>query len=121
MTAPNIVNVASITGKTTGYAVTTSLASTGITNPANSNQVIKVNSIACTNISGATAQITVSVYKAGTTHFYLAYVISVPAGSSLLVSSKNVNPVYLEEGDSIHAQASASGVFTLVASYEVIS
>lgn len=122
MAAPNIVNVSQIYGRTVGYAVTTSLASTGVVNPSNSGKVFKLNAIHCANIDGvASADITVSVYKGGTTHFYLAWTIAVPADASVVILGKDSNPIYLEEGDAIWAQASANGDLQLLISYEDIS
>ena len=122
MAAPNIVNVATITAKTVGYAVTTSLASTGVSNAASSGKVFKINSITCANVDGTNAaDISVSIYKNQTTDFYLAKTITVPADASLVVLGKDSNPIYLEENDSIRAIASATGDLELVISYEEIS
>ena len=44
MTAPNIVNVATITGKTAVQAVGTSAAAI-VTNPGSSNKVFKINAL----------------------------------------------------------------------------
>lgn len=121
MAAPNIVNVATITGKTAGYAVTTSLASTGVTNPAGSNKVFKINTINCSNIGNTNTTISVTVYKGGTTQYYIAYGVTVPLGSTLIVVNKNDNNFYLEEGDTIYAQAGANSTLQLLISYEEIS
>ena len=44
MAAPNIVNVATITGITTGRALTTSLTTALVMNPASSGKAFKINS-----------------------------------------------------------------------------
>lgn len=121
MTAPNIVNVTNILGKTVGYSVTTSLASTGVENPLNSNKVFKINTINCSNRGATNTTISVTVYKGGSVHYYITYNVTVPLGSTLVIVNKNDNNFYLEEGDSIYAQAGANSTIQLLISYEEIS
>ena len=119
MTAPNLKNPTTITGKTARYAVTASLAS-ALSNAASSNKVLKINSIFCSNVDGAnSADISVSIYD-GTTDFYLAKTITVPADATQLISTKDTY-FYLEEGDSLRALASAASDLELVIGYEDIS
>ena len=67
MAAPNIVNVATITGKTVGLAVTTS-ATAIVANSAASGKVFKVNALYVSNIDGVSnADITVTFYNADNT------------------------------------------------------
>jgi len=54
MAAPNIVNVATITGKTAVLAVTTS-ATAIVTNSAASGKVFKVNALYVSNVDGVNA------------------------------------------------------------------
>ncbi|NBQ98055.1 MAG: hypothetical protein EBU12_07525 [Microbacteriaceae bacterium] len=120
MAAPNIVAVTTITGKTIGAAVTTSLTAV-LTNSSSSNKVFKINSIVAANIDGVNnADLTVSIYKNATTDYYLASTISVPADTTLVVSSKD-SSFYLEENDSIRALANANGDIHIIISYEEIS
>ena len=46
--------------------------------------------------------------------------VSVPADASVLVVDRN-SPIYLEEGDSVEAVASATGTIQIVGSYEEIA
>jgi hypothetical protein len=118
MAAPNIAALTSITGKTVGFAAGTG-ASTVITCP--SDKVLKINSIVASNIDGTNnADVSVSFYDSGTTtSFKLAHNITVPAQSSLVVTSKDAG-FYLEEGDQITASASAAGDIEIVVSYDEI-
>ena len=78
MAAPNLKNPTTITGKTVGYAVTTSLAA-ALSNAAASNKLLKVNSVYCANVDGLNAaDITLEHYD-GTTGFKIGNTISVPA------------------------------------------
>ena len=119
MTAPNLKSPTTITGRTARYAVTTSLAN-ALANSAASGKVLKINSIFCANVDGSSeADISVSIYD-GTTDRYLAKTITVPANATQIISSKDTY-FYLEEGDSIRAQASVASDLELVIGYEEIS
>lgn len=117
MTAPNIVNVSTITGKTSVQAVGTS-ATAIVTNSASSGKVFKVNMIMISNIDGTNnADITVDVYRSSTA-YHLAKGFTVVAKDSLDLLTK---PLYLEEGDSLRLTASAASDLEAVVSYEEIS
>ena len=119
MTAPNLKSPTTITGKTARYAVTASLAN-ALANSAASGKVLKINSIFCANVDGTNAaDISVSIYD-GTTDFYLAKTIAVPADATQIISTKDTY-FYLEEGDSIRAVANAASDLELVIGYEEIS
>ena len=122
MAAPNIKGPSSVTtvlGKTDGYAVTTTLAA-ALSNGAASGKVLKINSVYCANVDGsAGADISLSYYN-GTTDFYLAKTIAVPADATQVLVTREAY-IYLEEGDSLRAVASATGDLELVISYEEIS
>ena len=116
MAAPNIVNVATITGKTAVQAVGTS-ATAIVTNAAASGKVFKINALYISNADGTSnADITVDLYRSSTA-YHIAKTIVVPADATLDVISK---AIYLEEGDSLRLTASAS-VLEAVCSYEEIS
>ena len=119
MAAPNIVNVTTITGKTAVQSVTTTISAI-VTNATSSGTVVKVNSLTVANIDGTNAaDITVDIFRSSTS-YKLASTITVPADATLVVISKD-NSIYLEEGDSIRCQASATGDLQAVCSYEIIS
>jgi len=119
MAAPNLKTPTTVTGKTEGYAVTTSLAA-ALTNSAASGKVLKVNSVYCANVDGSAAADIDLAYYNGATDFYLAKTIAVPADATQVLVSKEA-PIYLEEGDSFRAKASATSRLELVISYEDIS
>ena len=121
MAAPNLspLTVLGITGKTARYAVTTSLAA-ALTNSADSDKVFKINSVYCANIDGAnSADITLTIFN-GTTDFAIASTISVPADATQVLVTRDAY-FYLEEGDSLRAQASATGDLVMIIGYEEIS
>ena len=119
MSAPNIVNVTSIVGKTAVQAVGTSAGTIAI-NSAASNKVFKVNDLTISNVDGTnTVDITVDIYRSSTA-YRLAYQISVPPKSTLVVIGKD-SPIYLEEGDALRCTANYASRAEAVCSYEEIS
>jgi hypothetical protein len=124
MAAPNIVNVATITGKTDQVSLTTTSATAVVSNTAASGKVFKINSLIVSNVDGTSAaDITVSVYSEddiGGTATELVSTVSVPADASLVVIDKNT-ALYLEEDMSIGATAGTADDLKVVVSYEEIS
>jgi hypothetical protein len=124
MAAPNVVNVATITGKTAVTSLTTTNATLVVENPASSNKVFKINSLIVSNVDGSSAaDITIGLYSEdniGGTATEIVKTVSVPADASLVVISKDTS-IYLEEDKSIGATASAANDLKVVCSYEEIS
>ena len=122
MAAPNIVNVSTITGITTGRALTTSLTTALVMNPASSGKVFKVNAIVVSNVDGSSAaDASIEFYDASATAATrIASTVTVPADSTLIVSDKNA-AFYLEEGDIIRGGASANSDLECLISYEELS
>ena len=117
MAAPNIVNVATITGKTAVMAVTTS-ATAIVTNSAASGKVFKINALYVSNVDGTNAaDINVDLYRSSTA-YRIANTVSVPADATLDIISK---AIYLEEGDALRLTANANSDLEAVCSYEEIS
>jgi hypothetical protein len=117
MAAPNIVNVATITGKTAVQAVGTS-ATAIVSNAGGSGKVIKINALYVSNVDGTSnADLTVDLYRSSTA-YKIANTVVVPADATLDVISK---AIYLEEGDTLRLTANASGDLEAVCSYEEIS
>ena len=124
MAAPNIVNVTTITGKTTYAALTTTLTTVLLANSAASGKVFKINSIMVANVDGTNAaDVTVDINTAaggGGTSYALASTISVPADATLNLIDKN-SSFYLMEDKSIVGGASANGDLEIIISYEIIN
>lgn len=117
MAAPNIVNVATILGKTAVQAMGTS-ATAIVTNAAASGTVVKVNALYIANKdTSATYKATVDIFRSSTA-YNMAYQVSIPAGSVLDIVSKSI---YLEEGDTLRLTAEAATKLDAICSYEVIS
>ena len=112
MAAPNIVNVSAIYGKVVTADLTTTAATSVLSNASSSGKVFKVDSLVVANIDTANAvNVTVSHYSAaaiGGTATAIASTISIPANSSLIWIDKTIM-IYLEDTMSI-------GVTTWIAS-----
>ena len=131
MAAPNIVNVATITGVTTYIAGVSTVGtgngiSTVVTNAASSGKVVKINCLIATAI-GSTTGVTVNHYNSASQFtgaaatVSLASTMTVPTFSSLAVIDKT-NSIYLQENEQIGVIAqSNAGTIDLVCSYEEIS
>ena len=123
MSAPNVVNVATITAKSAQVAIGNS-ATQILSNTADSGKVFKVNMLMIANIDGTNAaDITVNLHPqddiAGT-GVAIVSTISVPADATLVVLDKNT-ALYLEENKSLAGIASATGDLVATISYEEIS
>tara|TARA_R100000935_G_C2818412_1_gene158477 strand:+ start:1152 stop:1526 length:375 start_codon:yes stop_codon:yes gene_type:complete len=124
MAAPNIVNVATITAKTSTALLTGTSAVAAVNNPASSGKVMKINSLLVSNVDGVnSATITVSIYPnddlAGTA-VLIAKTLVVPADSLLVVIDKNMG-LYLEEDKSLGVTASAANDLTYTVTFEELS
>jgi hypothetical protein len=124
MAAPNIVNVATITGKTNVVDLTSTSATSVVSNAASSGKVIKINSLIVANVDGTSnADITINLYSAaalGGTATQICSTVAVPADSSLVVIDKS-SGIYLEEDKSIGATAGSANDLKVICSYEEIS
>ena len=122
MAAPNIKSgssVTTVTGKTVGYAVTTTNTA-ALSNAANSGKVLKVNSVYCANVNAtAAADISLDHFN-GTTGYRLANSIAVPAKATQVLVTREAY-IYIEEGQSLRALGGTAGDLELVISYEEIS
>lgn len=124
MAAPNIVNVSNILGKTNVVDLTTTNATSVVSNAASSGKVLKINTLVVSNVDGNSPyDITINLYSqaaAGGTATQIASTISVPADATLVVIDKSTS-LYLEEDKSIGAIASSASKLKVVCSYEEIS
>jgi hypothetical protein len=121
---PNIVNVTSIYGKSAVVDLTSTSATSVVSNAASSGKVFKINSLIVSNVDGTNAaDITINYYSAaalGGTASQIVSTVSVPADSSLVVIDKNTS-FYLEEDKSIGATAGSANDLKVIISYEDIS
>jgi len=96
MAAPNLLSPTTINGKTVTVDLSTTSATSILSNAASSGKVLKINSLYVANVDGTSnAEITINYYSA-------AY-------------------IYLEEDRSLGATAGTSSDLKVVCSYEDIS
>ncbi len=124
MANPNIVNVAAIYGNTSTTSLSTTSATSIVSNASGSGKVYKINSIVVANIDGTSAaDITINLYSAaalGGTATAIASTISVPADATLIVTDKTTS-FYLLEDKSIGATAGTASDLVVTASWEEIN
>jgi len=123
MANPNIVNVTSIYGNTSYLIPTTTSATTWTALTPASGTVNKVNNIVASNVTGSAVAVTVSVNSAtggGGTAYRIAYQISVPANSSLIIVDKTTS-IYVGESQSVVATVGTANAIELTASYEALT
>jgi hypothetical protein len=124
MANPNIVNVTTIYGNSSSTSLTTTNATSLVSNAASSGKVFKINSIVVANVDGTSAaDITINVYSQaalGGTAFPIASTISVPADATLIVTDKTTS-FYLLENQSIGATAGSASDLVVTASWEEIN
>lgn len=124
MANPNIVNVAAIYGESASVSLTTTSATSIVSNAAASNKVYKINTIMVANVDGTNAaDITINKYSAaalGGTAFPIVSTVSVPADATLIVLDKTT-AIYLKENESIGATAGTANDLVVTASWEEIN
>ena len=125
MAAPNIVNISTLTGKTTYVNLTTTGSTSILSNASGSGRVYKINSLFVSNTDTSNAvTITANYYDSSsisvaTTSGSLAGAITVPAKSNLIILDKST-ALYLEENKAIGAIAGTAAKLTVICSYEDI-
>ena len=124
MANPNIVNVAAIYGNNSSTALSSTSATSIVSNAASSGKVFKINTIMVANVDGTSAaDITINKYNAaalGGTAFPIASTISVPADATLIVVDKTTS-FYLKEDESIGATAGAANDLVVTCSWEELN
>lgn len=124
MTAPNLANPTSITGKVATVNLTSTAATSVLSNAASSNKCLRVSSLIVSNVNGtASAEITINYYSAaaiGGTATQIVNTVVVPADSSLVVLDRST-AMYLEEDRSIGATAGTASYLKVVCIYEEIA
>lgn len=122
MTAPNILSLSNIAGKSTSVSLGSTAMTDILVNSSGSNKVYKVNTVRATNRHGTLAwdiSVGFSTVGAATTQ-YLASTISVPADAALVVVDKT-SALYLEENQKLVATASTTSGIDIFVSYEDMS
>jgi hypothetical protein len=120
MTAPNLLNASNVTAKSTGLVLTTGAASNVVINSTGSNTLVKLNYWNIANNGSTNINSNVYLTKSSGTVYPLIANVSVPAGTALVAWGKDA-PVYLEEGDYVSSNASATTNLVATTSYEIIS
>lgn len=117
MSNPNLFNAQTITGKTALANVTTSIA-TPVTNAADSNTIVKVNSVIFSNAGSSDATVTAEVRR-NSISYNIVYNVTLPTNASLLAAGRD-HSFYLEEGDSLRVVSSVDSGISAIVSYDIL-
>jgi hypothetical protein len=121
---PNIVNVAAIYGNNSSVSLSTTSATSIVSNAASSGKVYKINMLMVANVDGTNAaDISINKYSAaalGGTAYPIASTISVPADATLIILDKTT-ALYLLENESIGATAGTASDLVVTCSWEEIN
>ena len=130
MANPNLINASSITGNTTYYTPSGTTAVVLLANAAASGVVNKIDNVVAANVTGSTANATVSIYTngavaqgsapSGGTAYPIIYQVPIPGNSAVVVVDKSTS-FYLQEGTSISVTSGTANAITFTTSYEAIS
>lgn len=123
MANPNILNATSIYGNVTYLIPTATSATTWTSLTPAVGTVNRIDYIMAANVTGTAATITVSINSAtggGGTAYRIAFQISVPANTTLILSDKST-AIYLGEAQSIVVTSGTSSAIEMTASYEAIT
>ncbi len=127
--AANVVNIGTLTLKTDTFSLSTTSATSVLSNAASSGKVLRVLCLRVVNIDGsnsvnATAglfnQANAAGGSAGGTQTMLIQSKAVAANTNLDIITRDT-PVYLEESTSLGVTASAANDLSVIVTYEEIS
>jgi hypothetical protein len=121
MTAPNLRDPSSVTGKTLAYYSSTNVGSTAVatvlSNPAASNNVLKINCIRVYADPGKAGTIYLDAVGSSSSNKYVVKDLQPDASTVIVVGRDDF--LYLEEGYSLLFSGSAG--FTIMVTYEIIA
>lgn len=129
MSAPNVVNIGTLTLKTDTFSLSTTSATSVLNNASSSGKVLRVLLLRVVNIDGsnsvnATAglfnQANAAGGSASGTQTMLIQLKAVAANTNLDIITRDT-PVYLEEDTSLGVTASAANDLSVIVTYEEIS
>ena len=126
MAVLNIVNVATINGYSKSVAPANTSRTQLLAAPT-TNYTYKIKSIVAANVTAVAATATVEVYD-GTTYFPLAYQISVPGNSSLIVVDASMGLYTVDAASDgsgvpseIHVTSGTSSAIAYTVTYELLA
>lgn len=124
MANPNILGSTSVIGNNSLTALSTTSATSIISNGASSGKIYRITSLIAANVDGTDAyEVTINHYSAaalGGTAYAIVSTLFIPADSAVIILDKN-SAVYVKEDQSIGATAATADKIVITASWEEIS
>lgn len=120
MANPNIFNATSVQGFQNGNTLTSTSATTILSNSASSGKLVVLKSLYVTNMDSASgsAYTIDMVINDGAADGQLVKNLSVPTGTTIQVVDK---PIYLQENTTLNATPSSANFLDYVISFQEIS
>lgn len=117
MANPNLASATNIYGNSFSANLPTSLLTLAA---CGTGKIFKVHTMLITNVDGVNTPFCNVQLWDGVVGVWLAYTLNVPADSAIVLIGKD-NPIYLREGFSIRASASATGDVAVHTMWDEIS
>jgi hypothetical protein len=117
MAAPNLIQISSVFGRTTGTAINTPVTII-VSNPTSSNKNYKINSLYIANIDNSLpVKVSIDLFRGGNS-IRLVDRMDILSGDTLVAICRDTS-IYLEEGDSLRCYADKNGLLHAVLSYDI--
>jgi hypothetical protein len=123
MANPNLINASSIYGSTSYLIPSATSATTWTALTPAAGTVNKIDNIVASNVTAASATVTVSINSAaagGGTAYRLIYQLPVPVNAAVVIVDKST-AFYLGEAQSIVVTVGTASAIELTASYEALT
>jgi hypothetical protein len=118
MAAPNLISLATVSGKTRADWCLTSLTSI-LSNAVNSGEVYRINGLFVSNVGSSDVTVSLDFFRNGL-GFFVCQNSPVPVGSTTVIMGKD-NGLYIEEGDALRIRASATNSLQYIITYDILS
>ena len=121
MTIPNLANINQYFSKTAIVLANSSTGGNLLSNPVNSNSLIKINSLLAYNSNTAnTGSLVVSFFDFTSNLSSNIFSVTLAPQSNIVTLVDRTNEFYLEEGDALRTTSNISNTISVIASYDVI-
>jgi hypothetical protein len=124
MANPNILGSTSVIGNNSLTALSTTSATSIMSNGSGSGKIYRITSLIAANVDGTDPyNVTINHYRAaalGGTAYAIVSTLVIPADSSVIILDKN-SAVYVKEDQSIGATAGTADKIVITASWEEIT
>lgn len=121
MAAPNLLALTTMTAKSVTASLTVTTTTSLLSNASSSGKLLRIDSVIVGNSDGTNSTtITLGVNKAAGGQKSWSKVVSLAAGTTIIISDKNT-PIYLEENDTFEGGAANASRADITINYVELS